>query len=132
MGFFAAARTCFAKYAVFDGRAARAEFWWFQLWILLIAALLAGALVALEERFGAAYAGLYSAATIVAPVLFTLVFFLPALAVSIRRLHDGDRSGWNYLWSFVPVLGPILLLVWWCRRGTPGANRYGLDPLHVR
>jgi len=132
MGFFAAARSCLAwKYAVFDGRAPRSEFWWFHLLIVLLAVLLAAALVALGEHSGEVPGWLGQAAAIVAGLL-QIGLFLPSLAVAIRRLHDVDRSGWNFFWSFVPLIGSILLLIWFCRPGTRGANRYGLDPLHER
>lgn len=58
----------------------------------------------------------------------SLLLFLPGLAVSIRRLHDIDRTGWWWLIAFT-VIGIILLLIWACTRGTAGANRYGADPL---
>lgn len=58
-----------------------------------------------------------------------LVLFIPNLAVGIRRLHDTDRSGWWYLFALVPFIGPIIVLVWFCTRGTHGLNTYGSDPL---
>jgi uncharacterized membrane protein YhaH (DUF805 family) len=87
--------------------------------------------VALDEHSGEV-PGWLGPATAIAAGLFQVVFFLPSLAVAIRRLHDTDRSGWNFLWNFVPLIGPILVLVWFCRRGSRGTNRYGLDPLHHR
>jgi uncharacterized membrane protein YhaH (DUF805 family) len=60
--------------------------------------------------------------------LTSLILFLPGLAISIRRLHDIDRSGWWVLITFT-VIGIILLLIWACTRGTTGPNRYGPDPL---
>ena len=58
--------------------------------------------------------------------------FLPALAVSVRRLHDTDRSGWWILLMFVPVVGTIVLIVFFCLRGGAGRNRFGPDPLYSR
>jgi uncharacterized membrane protein YhaH (DUF805 family) len=58
-----------------------------------------------------------------------LVLFLPTLAVSIRRLHDLDHGGWWFLLIFIPLIGGIWLLVWFCMRGTVGPNRFGPDPL---
>ncbi len=60
--------------------------------------------------------------------LVSLALFLPGLAVSVRRLHDLDRTGWWLLLVFT-VIGVILLLVWDCMKGTPGPNRFGPDPL---
>ncbi len=51
------------------------------------------------------------------------------LAVQVRRLHDIDKSGWNILWFIIPLVGFILTIVWYCRRGTVGDNRFGPDPL---
>jgi uncharacterized membrane protein YhaH (DUF805 family) len=61
--------------------------------------------------------------------LVSLALFLPGLAVSVRRLHDTDRSGWWVLLFLIPLIGAIVLLIWYCSRGTPGGNRFGPDPL---
>jgi uncharacterized membrane protein YhaH (DUF805 family) len=64
-------------------------------------------------------------------LLYSIVIFgtlLPHLAVSVRRLHDVNRTGWWYLLGFVPLLGAIVLLVWFCTDGTRGPNRFGADP----
>jgi uncharacterized membrane protein YhaH (DUF805 family) len=60
--------------------------------------------------------------------LASLALFLPGLAVSVRRLHDLDRTGW-WLLIILTGIGLILLLIWFCLRGTTGPNRYGPDPL---
>ena len=62
--------------------------------------------------------------------LVSLALLLPGIAVSVRRLHDLDRSGW-WMLIILTGIGLILLLVWFCLRGTPGPNRYGPDPLGV-
>ena len=56
-------------------------------------------------------------------------FSILLLLFQLRRLHDINKSGWNYLWNYLPIVGPILLIVWCCRRGTVGDNRFGPDPL---
>ena len=61
--------------------------------------------------------------------LLALGNFLPAVSVTVRRLHDTDHSGWWYWIAFVPLVGAILLLIWVCTRGTSGPNRFGADPL---
>jgi uncharacterized membrane protein YhaH (DUF805 family) len=58
-----------------------------------------------------------------------LANFLPSISVLVRRLHDTGRSGWWYWIALVPLVGPILLLIWLCTRGTFGGNEYGPDPL---
>jgi uncharacterized membrane protein YhaH (DUF805 family) len=60
--------------------------------------------------------------------LVTLGLLLPGLAMQIRRLHDVDRSGWWVLLAFVPLIGIIVLIVWWATEGTRGPNRFGSDP----
>ncbi len=66
--------------------------------------------------------------TVVSP-LFGLATFLPSIAIGVRRLHDLDRSGWWLLLVFIPLIGAIVLLIWYCAKGTAGPNRFGPDPL---
>lgn len=66
-----------------------------------------------------------------APLFYALTalgLFLPNLAVAIRRLHDLNKSGWSYLLVLIPLVGPIILLVFYCKEGTHGSNNYGPDP----
>ncbi len=124
--------TCLSKYVSWQGRAARSEFWYFMLFsvICYIAASIIDKMLGttfnftnpvsgVEESLGYGY--VYA--------LVALGLFLPALAATVRRLHDTDRSGWWYWIALVPILGAILLLVWFCSRGTAGSNRFGHDPL---
>lgn len=83
--------TCFSKYATFDGRATRSEFWWFALFTVLASAIL----------------GMISET---ASGVFSLAVLLPSLAVGARRLHDTDRSGWFLLLWLLPVIGWIVVL----------------------
>ena len=110
VGFVDAIRIGFAKYAQFEGRATRAEFWWFVLFNML--ASLAASMID-ETRDSNLAQG-----------LCTLVFFLPGLAVTVRRLHDVGRSGWWYLLSITGI-GIFVLIYWACRRSDIGINRYG-------
>ena len=128
MGFVDAIRAGFSNYVNFSGRAVRSEYWYWLLFTMLaelVAAILDTAF------FGQVYVGhlyVYGAAA-VSP-LSTIVYFgtlLPSLSVSIRRLHDIDRTGWWILIGFTGI-GIILLLVWACLKGTPGYNRFGPDP----
>ena len=61
-------------------------------------------------------------------LLFALALVIPGLAVTVRRLHDTDRSGWTILLGLIPLIGAIMLLVFYCSEGTPGPNRFGDDP----
>jgi uncharacterized membrane protein YhaH (DUF805 family) len=111
------------KYATFEGRARRKEFWWFELFVFLVSFALVLAEVAVVG-FDAALESSFGPST-----LFTLAILIPGLAVTFRRLHDIDRSAWWMLIIIIPFIGAIILLVWNCQRGTIGANRYGPDPV---
>jgi len=111
---------CFRNYVGFKGRAARSEYWY---WTLFVYLLLIVAWLIDMTVFGFNTTGVYPMA-----VLASLATLLPTLAVSARRLHDIDRSGWWALLIFT-VIGYIVLIYWACLRGTVGANRFGSDPL---
>ncbi|WP_175947934.1 DUF805 domain-containing protein [Burkholderia pyrrocinia] len=121
MGFFDAIRSAFSKYASFEGRARRSEYWYFYLFTTLVnmAAQVVG--IALNTQL----------LPVILMCLILVGILLPSLAVSVRRLHDVDRSGWFILIAFVPVIGGIVLLIWSCSRGTIGVNRFGPDPIDV-
>ena len=120
MNFQQAVQSGFSNYAKFRGRAARSEFWWFQLFIVL------GGIVAavLDLLANSNVLGGEPLAT-----LFYLATIIPGLAVSVRRLHDTDSSGWWLLLGLIPLIGMIVLIVWWCLEGSKGYNRFGADPL---
>lgn len=113
--FLQAVQTCLAKYADFSGRAARPEFWWFYLFglIVMIAAIIIDWIISSVIGFS------------IFQLLVSLALIAPQLAVGARRLHDTDRSGWMMLVGFIPILGLILLIYWFCQPGTQGQNRYG-------
>jgi uncharacterized membrane protein YhaH (DUF805 family) len=119
MSFTEAIRSAFSKYAKFDGRARRSEYWYFTLFISLVNM----AVLALACAYNQAILGA------ILLTLFVLVMFLPSLAVTVRRLHDVNKSGWCILIAMIPIVGTILLLVWQCSRGTLGSNRFGDDPI---
>jgi uncharacterized membrane protein YhaH (DUF805 family) len=111
--FAEAARVCLNKYVTFSGRACRSEYWWFAL--LYTGVYLIGAIV--DNAVG----------TSIFAVLAGLGLLLPMLAVSVRRLHDTNRSGWWYWLSIVPF-GFLVLLVFFCQDGGPVVNGYGPSP----
>ncbi len=109
------------KYGVFGGRARRKEYWLF----VLFSAIATIVLTIIDASVGTLDAesgfGLLSG-------LYTFGVLLPGLAVSVRRLHDTDRSGWWLLIAFIPLVGAIVLLIWMVRDGHPGQNRFGPNP----
>ena len=117
---------CLTKnYANFSSRASRSEYWSFVLFtVIAIIGLI------LIDIFTGTYnvkngLGLLSS-------LFSLAIFIPNIAVSVRRLHDIDKSGWWYLINFIPLLGPIWLIVLFCTKGTEGQNRFGEESIETR
>ena len=108
------------KYAVFDGRARRTEFWFFFLFNCIIGLVLSSieAIVGITSIAGASIFG----------SLYMLAVFIPYLAVGVRRLHDTGRSGWWMLISFVPIIGSIVLLVFFVQDSQDGHNQYGPNP----
>ena len=130
-----AVASVFRKYAEFQGRARRSEFWYFALFNFLVYSLssviyyLIMALGASGGTYGslaAAFSG--GSALMILYGIYSLVIILPGLAVACRRLHDIGRSGAYLLFAFIPAVGFIFLLIWFLQEGDPGANRYGADP----
>ena len=99
------------NYVNFNGRAVRSEYWFWVLFTLLgqIALTIIDMVIGIR----------------VLTVLFALSTLLPGLAVSVRRLHDLDKSGWYLLLVLIPLVGAIILIVWACQEGTRGPNRFG-------
>jgi uncharacterized membrane protein YhaH (DUF805 family) len=109
------------KYATFSGRAQRAEYWYFLLFSTLIVIALSvidGMTGSYNEDTGW---GLLSG-------LYSLAVLLPSIAVGARRLHDTSRTGWWLLIGLIPVIGTIVLIVFFVLDSTPGDNAYGPNP----
>ena len=134
MTFIDAVRSGFSNYVTFSGRARRSEFWFWVLFAIIagvVAAVLDSmlfpAMMDVQTEMGDGVAS-FSAQGGPISALVSLGLFLPGLAVAVRRLHDVDRSGWWFLLAFIPLIGIIVLIVWWCTEGTRGPNRFGPDP----
>jgi len=119
MTFGEAIRSGFNNYVGFSGRASRSEYWY---WVLF--AILAGLTTGILD------AAIFPDLT-VSPLnlIAGLILLLPGIAVSVRRLHDTDRTGW-WLLLYLSIIGGIVLIIFFCLRGTSGPNRFGPDPLH--
>lgn len=128
MGFGEAVSTCFRKYAVFSGRAARPEYWYFALftyllWIPLTVWAVSTAELATWDSDASMPAGLAAVLAVVG-----LGLLLPTWGVAVRRLHDTNHSGWFVFIVLIPLVGWIILLVTLAADGTFGPNRFGADP----
>lgn len=117
MSFTDAIHTCLTgKYATFSGRARRAEYWWFSALYVVATVVIAGISLAIG---------------VLLLNILLLLFIVPMLSVSVRRLHDTGRSGRRMLIALIPVVGPIIYLVGMTVDSTPGSNQYGPSPKAV-
>ncbi len=109
------------KYAVFEGRSRRKEYWYFVLFSAIFAfciAFVEGMLGMIDPSIGLGYLTL----------VYYLFLIIPSIALSVRRLHDTGRSGWWYLLSLIPFVGSIILLIFYVEDSQPGTNEYGHNP----
>lgn len=132
MSFATAVRTCFQKYATFEGRAKRSEFWWWMLFQSLVTGVVAliGVVFIIAAGTGNSGGQVNGPLVVIGGIFYVLAILVgiallvPTYAVGCRRLHDRGMSGWLQLLTLVPC-GNIALLVLWVMGGTPGPNTYG-------
>jgi uncharacterized membrane protein YhaH (DUF805 family) len=113
-------KVVFENYANFNGRARRSEYWYYGLAAFIISIFLRIIDNFLGLTFGVSGTGIIG-------LIYSLLVFIPGLAVMVRRLHDVGRSGWFFLIAFTGI-GIIWLLVLFCTDGDQGTNNYGPDP----
>ena len=109
------------KYAVFSGRAQRKEYWMFVLFNIIFSILcgvIDGVLGTFDPKVGIGVVG----------GIYALAVLLPSIAVGVRRLHDTSRSGWWLLIAFLPIIGPLVLIIFFVRDSVEGDNDYGPNP----
>ena len=109
------------KYGVFGGRARRKEYWYFVLFNIIISIVLAVIDVATGSFSAEAGIGLLSG-------IYGLAVLIPSVAVTVRRLHDTDHSGWWLLIPLIPIIGAIVLFVFAVQDSNAGENKYGPSP----
>ncbi|MBA5628744.1 DUF805 domain-containing protein [Moheibacter sp. BDHS18] len=124
-------KVLFENYANFSGRARRSEYWYFTLTNFIITLVLYIPMVASiglsqNQEPGAMFWLLYGIL-----MIYGLATFIPSLAVAVRRLHDIGKSGWYLLFYLIPLVGPILLLVWFFTEGEGNTNQWGPDPKDI-
>lgn len=101
------------NYVNFEGRATRPEFWWFFLFNVIVSLILN----LFGPKVGTTLSGIWS-----------LAILLPYLGLSVRRLHDINKSGWLLLLGLIPIVGWVILIIWWAKEGDPNENEYGPVP----
>ncbi|MBD5231342.1 MAG: DUF805 domain-containing protein [Bacteroidales bacterium] len=129
VSFGAAVRRAFSKYCCFTGRASRSEYWWFQLFLFIIGAIISSFSIATTVKSFSEgdYSTPFNIYTVIS-YIWGLIILLPSWGLLFRRLHDTGRSGWNWCWCFLPIVGAIILLVFCCQESQPQENKYGPVP----
>jgi len=127
VSFIESIKSGFAHYFDFKGRALRSQYWWWTLFVVIVILViniiqnLAG--LGAAESSGVVSLNFGTTGWLVNIV--ALLLFLPGLSVAIRRLHDTNRRGWWILLGLIPIIGFIILLIWYVSKGTEGENNYG-------
>jgi uncharacterized membrane protein YhaH (DUF805 family) len=122
MGFGESIKHVFSNMTNFSGRASRSEFWWFYLFIVIVGTILS----IIASATGADSSSGFGVNVITFIIYVILV--LATLSVSVRRLHDSNKSGWLVLLNLLCCIGPIILIVFWVQPSTEGDNSYGPRP----
>jgi uncharacterized membrane protein YhaH (DUF805 family) len=106
----------FTKAFDFKSRVSRSEYWWGYLigFPIVFFALFPILVAILPQQIG---------------TLVSWLISIPLISLMVRRLHDLNKSGWRVVLGVIPIIGNIIILIWMCRRGTPGSNSYGEDTL---
>jgi uncharacterized membrane protein YhaH (DUF805 family) len=117
MTFVESIKAVLTNYAGFTGRASRSEFWWFFLFTVIVSAIFS----TLSGGNSSNFFGILGAVA-------NIALLVPSLAVGVRRLQDIGRSGWYLLFAFIPLVGIIILIVWFARAGDPSDNAFGTAP----
>lgn len=110
-------KSVLSRYVMFSGRACRSEYWFFQLALFIVYAVISVLAACTTPEVG--YLG----------DVINLAVFLPGLGLTVRRLHDTGRSAWNLLWVLLPIIGYIVLLVFTIFASDKEPNKYGDAPL---
>lgn len=119
VNFSTAVKKCMTqKYFIMSGRASRSEYWYFYLFFILISLLC----TILGEVFSETISNILLA-------ICYIILGIPGVTVASRRLHDIDKSAWFLLLSLIPIIGAIILIILFCKKGTYGINKFGKDTL---
>ena len=130
MSFGQAVSSFFSNYANFQGRTQRSGYWWVVLFLVLVSFVLW--FVDLQLFAGLWSQDLLDQGSGPLSIVFGLAIIVPVIALGVRRLHDTNRSGWWVLLGFIPIIGSIVLFVFYVLDSTPGDNQYGPNPKGVQ
>ena len=125
MNFQDSITNCFYNYGVINGRATRSEYWY---WVLFVSLVSVFALIIDVSLLGSSIDDEFTPLN----SIWSLVVFIPGITVTVRRLHDVNRSGWWILISFIPFVGSLIVLVLLIDKGTEGSNKFGNYPLKLK
>ncbi|MBD5216201.1 MAG: DUF805 domain-containing protein [Bacteroidales bacterium] len=103
-------------YCDFNGRASRSEYWWYVLFTVILSVII--------QAFGV----ISSDVSLYLGAIVNLALLLPGLSLCVRRLHDINKSGWFILLGLIPIVGAIILIVWFCKESEMQPNQYGPVP----
>ena len=122
MSFVQSIKSGFSKYFNVSSRSSRSEYWSFTIFVLLCSMIAA--------TVDASFLGVDPNASNYGPIqaIFAILTFIPSFTVSVRRLHDVNRSGW-WLLIVLTIIGILVLLYWLAKKGTDGSNNFGENPL---
>lgn len=115
------------RYADFNGRSRRKEYWMFTL-LNFIVAIVLYALMFMGMDYETGQPGTLGMLAMGLLGIYFLAILIPSIAVQVRRFHDQDKSGWFVLLAFIPFVGGLIVIVFMCLEGTRGPNRFGDDP----
>lgn len=118
MTFGNAIKTCYRKYATFRGRATRKEYWYFYLYNLMVSWGLVGLAIVFDSN------AQVSDIILILDLVFILISVLPSFSAGVRRLHDTGRSGWDFMISFIPLIGFFIVLYYLCSASDKNINMY--------
>ena len=116
MNFGQSISSCMGKYVTFSGRATRSEYWWFYLFTIIVN-------IIVNYVSSTIFLSTFNLLFLYLPMIVSLVFFLPTVAASARRLHDIGKSGWWLLIAFT-IIGIIPLIIWWATDTKEEGNIY--------
>ena len=125
MNFSQAVSSFFARWKDFNGRSSRSEYWWATLFITLTSIF-----TNILTLFLGLSGSIVAIIVLLLIVIFSLFLAIASLSLVVRRLHDTNKSGWWYLIIFT-IIGALLLLYWYCKKGDEGENRFGSNPLDL-